>query len=208
MSRKKWVSALKKIFIEAFKSALVKVISAAILVILGALIFFWNPILAGIVWVWNFIWTSHPLPGWVLIILFLLAVVGISSLALRIYKKLTYRSYTEDNILGVKWRWSWKGKVVSGLRCYCPRCDVELSDKYEEPHIMVYRPGSKVYFVCENCGRDKDLLTGQIDIYNPIDAARRVIESRARNRLFPRTTKQTRMQEKIPGQEPGTGAPA
>jgi len=37
-----------------------------------------------------------------------------------------WRSYTEDNILDIDWRWRWHGTSIESLTAHCPECDLEM----------------------------------------------------------------------------------
>jgi hypothetical protein len=113
---------------------------------------------SGFVWVWNAIWASHSLPGWILIILFSLAFVGAFVGIKKIY--LAFRSdkksvdifdalnkiYTKDFIFDAKWSWSWENKTISHLWCDCPHCDIMLIYEYDDLK-------NKINFICEHCNR-------------------------------------------------------
>lgn len=106
-----------------------------------------------IVWIWEALVSSYSIPGWVLITVSLLAVIGVISIyiAVRPSKEPEYKKYTEDFIYGVKWRWSWLGDKISRLRCYCPVCDADLvhddsSCKNRRSNVR------KTDFICEHCG--------------------------------------------------------
>ncbi|MBI2446944.1 MAG: hypothetical protein HYV48_00130 [Candidatus Omnitrophica bacterium] len=59
-----------------------------------------------IVWIWEALVSSYSIPGWVLITVSLLAVIGAISIyiAVRPSKEPENKKYTEDFIYGVKWR--------------------------------------------------------------------------------------------------------
>ena len=123
--------------IGGFIGALIEPSKSTFLKLLG---WIWS----GIIWVWNFISTSYPLPGWILIILFLLSFVVIKKKFLELITHKKYKHYTEDIIQNVKLRWSWKGKKISDISPFCQSCDNELVLKYD--HINY-----KIDYFCEHC---------------------------------------------------------
>ena len=98
----------------------------------------------GVIWVWVALISGYSLPGWVLLIIGLFALVGLVSLyvVLRPQNEPAYRNYTEDMLYGAKWRWEWTGNNISGLWCFCPSCDAQLV--YSESF-------AKTDFICERC---------------------------------------------------------
>ena len=86
---------------------------------------------AGVIWFWSALIYYYSVPGWVLLIIGIFALVGLVSLALLYWVRRhpnepAHRSYTEDMLYGAKWRWSWKGDEISNLWCFCPVCDAQL----------------------------------------------------------------------------------
>ena len=101
---------------------------------------------AGISWIWAALISHYPIPGWVFLIIGLFALVGLVGLFVGLWPRNepTYRSYTEDMLYGAKWRWSWIGREISSLWCYCPRCDAELV--YSEDYVRAITD-----FICARC---------------------------------------------------------
>jgi hypothetical protein len=131
---------------------------------------------SGVVWVWTFICTSHSLPGWILIILFLLAFVGIKKIFLELKTDKEYKHYTEDIIQNVKWRWSWKGKEISDISPFCQSCDNQLVLKYD--HINY-----KIDFICERCNKVVATIT-DANMYGEFDPVKREISRKIRTGDF------------------------
>ena len=105
-------------------------------------------------WIWAMLYSSHPVPGGVILVLSLLALFGLAIVGLMLKvlfqgeKKEqqvagpAFQNYTEDSFDGVRWRWRWRGNQVDNLWCFCPRCDAQL----------VYREGyGETDFICERC---------------------------------------------------------
>ncbi len=104
---------------------------------------------SGVVWAWKAFTSSYSTPGWLILIIGLLAVYGVATIfvALRPKKEPSFKKYTEDVFYGAKWRWSWVGGRVSNLWCYCPRCDAQLV--YNDTPIPYEE--RKTDFICERC---------------------------------------------------------
>ena len=131
----------------------------------------------GIIGIWSAIVSHYSVPGWVLLIIGLFALVGLAWLlvVLRIQNEPAHQKYTEDMIDGAKWRWSWNGNKIVNLWCFCPNCDAELIPNkfFDETH-----------FICERCPPVSDLpdrshsrviATMNGDRYQAVDAAEREI---------------------------------
>ena len=100
-----------------------------------------------VIWIWAALTAYYSVPGLVLLIIVLFALVGLASLylVLRPQDEPIHRNYIEDMLYGAKWRWSWNGNEISNLWCFCPICDAELvcSNGYAETK-----------FICERCSPD------------------------------------------------------
>jgi hypothetical protein len=124
-------------------------------VVLGALNLVAFPFIKG----WSFLWSAHLIPGWLLLILCALAVVGF----VVVYRRLRptknpaepdYYGYTEDVFDGAKWRWLWVNGSPSDLRCFCPSCDGELMYDDSSWHDPFKRHMKKeTLLFCEHCNR-------------------------------------------------------
>ena len=124
---------------------------------------------SGLSWIWELLYSSHPVPGGVILLLSLLALFGLVVVVIRLRglpqgEEQTatpgFRSYTEDYFDGVRWRWSWRGNQISNLWCFCPRCDAELvhNDSFGQTD-----------FICERCPSDGSL--------NPLGDRGRVVST-------------------------------
>lgn len=116
---------------------------------------FFSWIWSGAVWCWNALISSYSLPGWFLIILFMLALfsIGMIIYAWKEKHQPEYKSYTEDFLYGVKWRWTWNGSSINNIWCYCPVCDATLVYDDNSYNRLYYGATPKTDFICENCSR-------------------------------------------------------
>ena len=113
---------------------------------------------SGVTWIWVLLESSHPVPGWaILVVLGLLALFGLIITRL-LRKELlhgmtetagpAFQSYTEDMVDGARWRWRWVRNRITDLWCFCPICDAQL----------VPDGGySETSFICERCPSDGTL---------------------------------------------------
>ena len=106
---------------------------------------------SGVKWIWLALISDYSVPGWVLFVTGIFALVALVGLAvlfwiLRNQNEPAHRNYTEDMLYGAKWCWSWNGSEISNLWCFCPICDSQLvySDSFE-----------KTIFICERCPPDR-----------------------------------------------------
>ena len=94
-------------------------------------------ILAVLRWTWAFLTDEHSLPGWLLVAVSTVAIVGLVVFAIawsnseaRIKAKslIPFMHYTTDTFYGVKWRWSYSedGKIIN-LTMFCLECDIQLA---------------------------------------------------------------------------------
>ncbi len=131
-----------------------------------------------ILWCWNFLISSHSLPGWVLLIVFLFSVLFIIVVVIYFLakiNKLKYLSYVEDKMFGATWRWQWMDsegmyKEPFNILCYCPNCDTKL--------VYHYSSG-KTYFICEKCNTPV-IIDPNITEHSLIDRVKREIERKVR----------------------------
>ena len=101
-------------------------------------------ILAVLRWTWSFFTDYHLLPGWVLIAVSTLAIMGLVAIAKswgnaeergRARSLVQVMHYTTDTFYGVKWRWSYAdGGEITNLAMFCPECDIQLSS-CNPPHV-------------------------------------------------------------------------
>lgn len=140
---------------------------------------------SAVVWTWTALVSRYSVPGWILLTIGLLSVLGVVWILVALWpqNEPAYRSYTEDMLYGAKWRWSWAGSEISDLWCFCPTCDAQL----------VYNEGgfTETHFICERCpptGPDRHYRShGRVvatvpggDRYYALGAAKREILRRIR----------------------------
>ncbi|UFS63476.1 hypothetical protein LOH54_04930 [Sulfurimonas sp. HSL-3221] len=147
---------------------------------------FFSWIWSGILWCWNALNATYALPGWIWLLIFIFAFIGLINIFLAFKGEATipeYKSYTEDSIYGLVWRWDWVGNQISNLWCYCPNCDATLV--YNEPtRRRSLFETNQTNFICENCGHK---IVGTIQGGNKnyaIGAVEREIDRRIRNNEF------------------------
>ena len=106
---------------------------------------------SGVSWAAEMLVSSHPMPGWTIVGMGLLALLGLIVLGSMLKRNPQTTSappflkYTEDIIDGAKWRWRWSGNKIANLLCFCPSCDAQLvySDSFDSTD-----------FICERCPSD------------------------------------------------------
>ena len=139
--------------------------------------FFWS----GLVWCWKALFVSYSLPGWLLLIISLLALFAIMCIFLIIKenKSPEFKAYTEDLLFNVKWRWNWSQNKIDNLWCYCPSCDATLV--YDDRTCRsFYSDIKKTDFICENCNSKVVSSVNGGDKNYVIGAAKREIDRRIR----------------------------
>ena len=110
---------------------------------------------SGLSWIWDLLYSSHPVPGGVILVLSLLALFGLVKVLFQGEKKEqqvagpAFQNYTEASFDGVRWRWGWRGNQVDNLWCFCPICDAQLVF-YEEGY-------GETDFICEHCPSNRTL---------------------------------------------------
>ena len=146
MTRRTW----KKIAVTVVAGLIVAVILRLGGLLGEVLLRVWS----GFSWIWDLLYSSHPVPGGVILVLSLLALFGLVKGLFQGEKeeqqvaRPAFQNYTEDSFDGVRWRWRWRGNQVDDLWCSCPRCDAQL----------VFREGyGETDFICERCPSDGTL---------------------------------------------------
>ena len=136
----------------AIATAIGGLVVAVILQYFGLLprVFSW--LWEGALWVWGMLVSSHPITGWAILVLVLLALSGLIIIGMAVIEilqaknKPPFATYTEDMVDGVKWRWAWQGETIVNLRSFCPTCDSQL--------IYRLRPTGTL-LICERCPADE-----------------------------------------------------
>lgn len=114
---------------------------------------FFSWLWSGAVWCWDAIFSYYVLPGWSLLIIFILAAIGLVKLLIFFKgkgEKSDHISYVEDYVFNVKWRWRWVNEQIIDLWCFCPSCDATLVYN-DRSSRNLYNPVNKTDFLCENC---------------------------------------------------------
>lgn len=138
----------------------------------------------GITWGWRAFVSFYPIPGWVLMVLCILALVGTVTIyrAFRPQRLPEFQAYTEDMLYGAKWRWSWIGNNISNLWCFCPRCDAQLI--YDDSSCRRHFESPRTDFICERCNNKViSTVPGGNKSY-AVDAAEREILRRIRTNEY------------------------
>ena len=148
----------KRILIAAAGTGVGGLIIAGILRLNGLFAKVVSGIWSGVSWLWGMLQSSHSMPGWVILVLGLLALFGLIIIVLMLKELLhgkketagpAFQNYTEDMLDDVRWRWRWVGNRITDLRCFCPICDSQL----------VSSGGfSETSFICERCPADGSLF--------------------------------------------------
>jgi hypothetical protein len=127
---------------------------------------------AGVVYAFDKLISTYPIPGWLLIIVVFYALLGAARVYVLVRPKKQpeqpkFLRYREDFLYGAKWRWQWVGNQISNLWCFCPNCDAQLV--YDDRSCRNFIDPSKTHFICERCnnqiiatvtGGDKNYAVG------------------------------------------------
>ena len=139
----------------------------------------------GVTWVaslfvkaWHLLGSTFRIPGWVLLLLGLLAPIPV----LRFLKSLfasvpKHLEYTEDRLFGALWRWTWGPGGIRSLSCFCPSCQTRLVYRTidRSPWDAVSR--TETEFICEHCG-ESTVATIQGEREYALGVVKREIERR------------------------------
>ena len=164
---------MKKASLISIRNATIaSVIAGVILMLLPELRgYFFNFLVSfgsGVIWCWEALFDSYSLPGWALLLISLLALIGLINIFISIRQESEepeFKSYVEDFIHGAIWRWDWAGERIANIWCFCPRCDATLVYDDSSHDSFYSTRASKTDFICENCngnvvasisGGDKD----------------------------------------------------
>lgn len=115
----------------------------------------YNTVLDVVSWAWSSILAYYSMPGWVYLAAIFAAIVG----SMKLVRSLDFssdriepefRTYTEDFIDGMIWRWDWRGSQIHNLNCFCPTCDAQL---------VCNNSLGCAEFICERCTTDPSQRT-------------------------------------------------
>jgi hypothetical protein len=159
--------------------------------------------------------SSSQVPNWFLLILCIIAVMYIAKIGRAVIyrcmlkekeEESALKSYTQDLIFDIFWRWTNVNGLFTGLKPYCSKCDYELT-----PNTIVSL-GTHTHFSCDHCKCVVAKFEMSLD-----DISRRVyreIERKFRTGLWvtehalPPTTLPTRKFTTIPQPSYGTKWPS
>jgi len=148
---------LKKVWTDPVWS---KVIAAAIVAGLASVITYfggwWPDIASFFSRAGSLAISSTFVPNWLLAVLILCAIavllivtIGLWALFFSHDAGLAYLSYTEDLILGVRWRWRYGSDgAIYKLVSFCPSCDYQIHPR----DVAAFRAVEHIQYRCEDCG--------------------------------------------------------
>ena len=160
----------------------------------GAILSLWPPVRHAIAsaasWVWggflsvlSALNASYETPGWLFGALILLSCIPIAQLAIFFSKreKGPEDLYVEDQLFGVVWRWRWMRDEPTGLRFFCPVCDMELvyQENPQGDGIMRRDRPDNTQLICERCDSERARLNGLLTY--AIEGVRREIRRKVRS---------------------------
>lgn|SRR3990172_993287 len=137
-----------------------KVIAGAILTGLASLVAYlagwWPNIVSFVSEIGSLGASSTRVPNWLLALLILagtvvLVLVGVTLWALLFSRDAppSFRSYTEDVVFGIRWRWRYDtGGVIYNLVSFCPKCDYQIFPR----NVAAFQPVDRLQYKCEDCG--------------------------------------------------------
>lgn len=158
------MNMIKKIWKDPVGSAVI----AGVILAIGGLVLatvkgWWSKIWAGLGYGWNWLLLPSSHPNWLLVILWLSAVVVFLFIAARTIARVraangsapTWRSYRKDQFNGVVWHWNYgagPNSSVEGLTPVCPSCQCQLVDKDYDGYL----PGDHYWYAlyCTHCAKN------------------------------------------------------
>jgi hypothetical protein len=107
---------------------------------------------------WNWLIGEQPVRGWVLALLMACAAAVLVILVLITWSLIKgsknspvgWKTYTEDEFFGLKWRWRYGNSSIYGVVCFCPVCDQQVYPQSRSSFRVIDRIG----FTCDHCSRD------------------------------------------------------
>lgn len=104
---------------------------------------------------------------WILIVVFLLAVLYPCSIYARHKLRSTYWGYTTDTFRGVLFRWQWskQGAHAEGepykIKAYCRNCDLALDQKMKRQRAVEMRDRKPpdMYYWCSDCKLESEHIS-------------------------------------------------
>lgn len=135
-------------------------------------------------WMWSLVISTHPIPGWVIVVaspMIVASLMRLWSLFVTSARDMpAFFAYTEDNLFGLIWRWRWANGRISNLNCFCPACDNQIVDSMPVDDPRNY--GSFTHrFRCDRCGEMRGAVSGVgLEIQTVLDRVTREIQRRIR----------------------------
>jgi hypothetical protein len=146
-------------------------------IIAGILLSFWptfrNWIYTLLKWCWSALTslgtllTDHfQIPGWLILILLLLAFPSLIKLFTAIKRKKepgVFDLYRRDNLFGAIWEWSYNGNQILNIWCLCPICQSELIyEEHRQSRLLTKHDDEpdNTKFICEKCQEVRVKLNG------------------------------------------------
>jgi len=127
----------------------------------------WPPVKTALAWCWTqlkvffgLFTSDYSAPGWLLTLFGALALVtivrwGASLLRREPERDAAHETYTTDHLYGANWRWTWQGREVQNLWCFCPSCDSELVYDDSSCRDVLRESEPRTEFICEHCGHNR-----------------------------------------------------
>lgn len=120
---------------------------------------FWRDVVSASKSAFAFVTASTLTPNWLLGLFILAALVLAWAILETCRDHLTastskipptsYLNYTSDNFIGLRWRWSYAGSQLQGLKSYCPSCDCLIDPKAKESLYSL----RETEFYCDLCNK-------------------------------------------------------
>ena len=120
-----------------------------------------------VVSVWNWIFDSHAVPGWLIIILSVISVWCVVRVVMDLLSTLSkslpalpreprWTDFREFEFKGVLWRWDYyPSGEIGGLVSFCPEPDCRLQTNGEERFYGTYNQTTE--YKCDRCGNKKEV---------------------------------------------------
>jgi len=90
---------------------------------------------------------------WVVVGSFLATAILLAFIIFFIIKILEpkFKSYKQDMLHGMLWKWKYKGDKIIGLWCYCPQCRAMLHVDDEGCRSSSSLGDKLTFFICDSC---------------------------------------------------------
>jgi hypothetical protein len=122
---------------------------------------------------------SSTLPNWVIGLMFVGCSIAVVAVLLWLRSKgvptATWQSYTEDEVLGLRWRWKWNHGQIASLYAFCPRCDFQMFPE----NTSAWDALDKYSYHCAGCSSDIKTLDENPERFE--STVKRFIQQKVRN---------------------------